>query len=259
MSAIVKKIGFLVPSSNTVLEPMTSAMVAPLHSVSLHFARLPVTEISLNENGLEQFQERRVVDAAELLAHARVDMVVWNGTAGSWLGLRHDERLCDAILQATGLPASTSTLAFHSIFKRMSVRRIGLVTPYTEDVQRQIVRVWADEGVDCVSERHLGVRDNFAFGEVSEDVIASMVQDVIEAGSEAVAIVCTNMRGARLAPILEAKFGVPVIDSVAVTLKACMDYLELSTAMLSGWGSIFDLPVEGNSLPSRQGIAEAAS
>jgi maleate isomerase len=102
----------------------------------------------------------------------------------------------------------------------LSLRKVGLVTPYSNDVQESIVRVWKSEGIDCVAERHLGLQDNFAFSEIKEDAIASMVHDVAKRGCEMVAIVCTNMRGARRAPILEAETGIPIIDSIAVTLNA---------------------------------------
>ena len=31
---------------------------------------------------------------SELLAHAKVDVIAWNGTSASWLGFDRDERLC---------------------------------------------------------------------------------------------------------------------------------------------------------------------
>ena len=39
------RIGILTPSSNTALEPLTTAIVAGLPDVSVHFARFTVTEI----------------------------------------------------------------------------------------------------------------------------------------------------------------------------------------------------------------------
>ena len=56
---------------------------------------------------------------------------------------------------------------------------------------------WRKAGVFCPAERHSGLRDNFAFAEVSERDIAEMARAVGQAGVDAVAIVCTNMRGRR--------------------------------------------------------------
>ena len=71
---------------------------------------------------------------------------------------------------------------------------------------------WRKAGVLCPAERHSGLRENFAFAEVSERDIVDMARAVGQAGVDAVAIVCTNMRGAGLAAELEAELGVPVYD-----------------------------------------------
>ena len=48
-------LGMLTPSSNTALEPLTSAMLGGLPEVSVHFGRFRVTEISLKDAALGQF------------------------------------------------------------------------------------------------------------------------------------------------------------------------------------------------------------
>ena len=87
-------LGMLTPSSNTALEPLISAMVAGAPNITAHFSRFPVTEIALDANVLAQFDDTKILDAAMLLAHAKVDVIAWNGTSGGWLGFDADERLC---------------------------------------------------------------------------------------------------------------------------------------------------------------------
>lgn len=70
------RIGMLTPSSNTALEPITAAMLALLPDVSADFARFRVTEISLGEQALRQFHIAPLLEAARLLADARVDVIV---------------------------------------------------------------------------------------------------------------------------------------------------------------------------------------
>ncbi|MCA3847958.1 MAG: Asp/Glu/hydantoin racemase, partial [Burkholderia sp.] len=127
-------LGMLTPSSNTSLEPLTSAMVAGLPGVSAHFARFPVTEISLTGQALGQFDDDKIIQAAMLLADAKVDVIAWNGTSSGWLGFEADERLCERITAATGIPATTSVLALNEILKKTNAHEFGLVTPYLDDV-----------------------------------------------------------------------------------------------------------------------------
>jgi maleate isomerase len=229
----------LTPSSNTVLEPVTMAMLAGLPDVTAHFSRFKVTEIALTELALGQFDDSEILRAAELLAHAKVDVIAWNGTSASWLGFDRDERLCQRIREATGISACTSVLAFREIFERTSARRIGLVTPYRSDVQSKIVTNWKASGFDCCSERHIGLQDNFSFAEVTEQEIAALVRAVGRDNCDAVAIVCTNMRGAGLAASLELELGIPVYDSIATTLWKSLDVAGVSPSRVEGWGRLF--------------------
>jgi maleate isomerase len=233
------RLGMLTPSSNTVLEPMTAAMLAGTPDISAHFSRFPVTEIALSDQALQQFDDRELLRAAELLAHAKVDVIGWNGTSAAWLGFGRDEQLCARIEQATGIVACSAVLAFRDLFAQRGIRRVGLVTPYLDDVQAKIIANWSATGLACTAEQHLRLQDNFSFADVTPDEIAAMTRAVARQGCDAVAIVCTNMRGAAIAPALEVELGVPVYDSVAVTLYQCLRMTGRDPRAIRGWGSLF--------------------
>jgi len=107
------RLGMLTPSSNTALEPVTYAMLSGVEGVSVHASRFRVTEIALSESAKAQFDHSEILRAAELLAHAKVDVIAWNGTSASWLGFDRDERLCERITEATGIRACTTVLALY--------------------------------------------------------------------------------------------------------------------------------------------------
>jgi maleate isomerase len=234
-----KRIGMLTPSSNTVLEPVTSAMLAGLSDVTPHFGRFRVTEISLSSAALAQFDLRPIVDAALLLADAKVDAIVWNGTSSGWLGLARDRDLCAAIATATGAKTGTSVLALAEILRRTGAARIGLVSPYLDEIQAKIVANFATEGFECVAERHLRDRGNFSFSQYSEATIADLVRDVAKAKPDAIAVFCTNMRGAPIVEALEAETGIPIYDSVATAVWAGLRAVDVAPSRVQGWGRLF--------------------
>lgn len=240
-SSAVARLGMLTPSSNTVLEPLTSAMLADMANVTAHFSRFCVTEIGLSPAALDQFAPEGILSAAELLADAKVDVIGWNGTSAAWLGFERDEALCAAITERTGIAACTSVLAFRDLFRMCGFRRIGLVTPYSADVQERIQANWRAAGFACTAERHLGLSNNFSFGEVGEEEISCMAREVAEEGCDVIAIVCTNLKGSALAPVLERKLGIPVLDSISVTLWKCLVLAGRDPAELSRWGGPFAL------------------
>jgi maleate isomerase len=232
-------LGMLTPSSNTVLEPVTQAMVAGLPEVSAHFSRFKVTEIALSASALAQFDDAEILRAAELLAHAKADVIAWNGTSSGWLGFEADHRLCARITAATGIKATTSMLALNEILERTGVKRLGLVTPYLDDVQEKIVANYARLGLSCAAERHLGLRDNFSFSEVPAERIRSMTMEVAKARPDAIAVVCTNLRGAPLVEALEREAGIPIYDSIATVIWKSLALAGVPPGRVEGWGRLF--------------------
>ncbi|MBR0680697.1 Asp/Glu/hydantoin racemase [Roseomonas eburnea] len=213
------RLGMLTPSSNTVLEPATAALLAATPHVTAHFQRLRVLSITLEGGSTGQFDPAPMVAAAELLADAKVHALCWNGTSGSWLGAAADRAVCAAITGQTGLPCTTATLALHDALRALGARRIGLVTPYLGSVQAAILDNLRAEGFAPAGERHLEDPGNFSFAEHSPALVEHMVREVAAEGCDAIAIHCTNFRGLDAAARVTS---VPVLDSVAVALWGAM-------------------------------------
>ncbi|MDX5377747.1 MAG: aspartate/glutamate racemase family protein [Halomonas sp.] len=236
-------LGMLTPSSNTVLEPFTAALLRDLFpDVTAHFQRFTVREISMRDEALAQFDPVPLLEAAGLLNDARMDVIAWSGTSASWLGFETDRRLCAAITEATGVPATTSVLALNEVLARTGVTRLGLVTPYLDDIQAAIVANYAAEGVEVVAERHLGDRGNFSFSEYDETTLAGLVREAAKDEPEAIAILCTNLRGAGIVSSLEQEIGIPIYDSVSVTVWKSLTLAGVSPARITDWGKLFQDP-----------------
>lgn len=233
------RIGMLTPSSNTVLEPVTMQMIKDLPDVTAHFSRFRVTAIGLDTAALSQFDDRPMLAAAELLADAKVDVIVWNGTSAGWLGLDSDRLLCERITKATGIKASTSVLALFDIMRKRQETRIGLATPYTPDVQAAIVKSFAEEGIEIICERHQGIRDNFSFSQVSPEAISEMVASLASSQPDSIAVFCTNLAAAPLVDSLERKYDMAIHDTVATAIHGAMSLVGYDVGRVSGFGRMF--------------------
>ncbi|KAF6821108.1 asp glu racemase [Colletotrichum plurivorum] len=233
------RLGILTPSSNTSLEPLTQAIVASLPNVSVHFSRFRVLKISLDDDGLSQFQNDTIVAAAQLLADAEVDMIGWSGTSSGWLGFEADEKLCADITAATGIPATTSVLALNKAVKAFGVTDLGLVTPYTDDVQEAIIRNYSSIGVDCSKESHLRISKNSTFAAVDEPTLDRMVGEVAGKGVQAITTFCTNLRAAQRVAHWEEKYKIPVFDTVATVVWDMLEACEVDMTPLRSEGMLF--------------------
>ena len=234
-------IGMLTPSSNTVLEPVTSNILAAIPHASAHFGRFRVTEIALSDRALAQFATDELLRAASLLADARCQVIAWNGTSSGWLGFEADHALCREIEAVTGARACTSVLALNEALALVGARRIGLVTPYLPEVQDRIIATYASIGIEVVAESHLGLSENFAFSEVDEATIEAGIFRVAEARPDAIVVFCTNLRGAPLAARMEAVLGIPVYDTIATAVWQSLLLCGEDPARIEDWGSLFRL------------------
>ncbi|RDB42689.1 Asp/Glu/hydantoin racemase [Halomonas sp. DQ26W] len=236
-------LGMLTPSSNTVLEPYTAALLQELFPrVTAHFQRFTVKETALSGRAQVQFDPTPQLEAARLLNDAQMDVIAWSGTSGSWLGFETDRQLCDAITETTGVPATSSVLALNEILARTGVTRLGLVTPYLSDIQAAIVANYAAEGIEVMAERHLNDRGNFSFSEYDEATLAGLVREVAQSHPQAITLLCTNMRGAAIVPALEQELGIPIYDSVSVAVWKSLRLAGEDTTSIQGWGGLFQDP-----------------
>ena len=230
------RIGMLTPSSNSVVEPWCYKIIGSIENVSVHFGRIEVLWIDDKEASLSQFYDENMIKGFELLSHVKPMVIGWNGTSASWLGLERDRILIDIIKKRTGCRVVTSTLSIIDALTALNIRKIGLVTPYIDSIQRKIINNFELEQLECVSERHFNMTDNFSFGEISESKITNAVEDVISEGAEAVIILCTNLAGAGIISTLEKRTGVPILDSVVLTIWGAFRSIGLSTNYLVNWG-----------------------
>jgi maleate isomerase len=233
------RLGVLTPSSNTALEPLTSALVGGLSGASVHFSRFKVTEIALDDRALGQFDDSKILAAAELLADAKVDAIGWSGTSSGWLGFDADLRLCERIRERTGIPATTAVLALNELLALRDVKRLAFVTPYTDDVQARIVANYRALGIDVVAERHLGIRVNHDFAKVDPQNLLALMREVAQHKPQAITTFCTNLRAASMAQQVERELGVPLLDTVSTTVWGLLRAAAVSTEQVTGWGELF--------------------
>jgi maleate isomerase len=222
-ASVCRRIGMLIPSSNTVVEPEMMRLVPQDGTASLHFSRLPVTTISADPDSTRQFEHEAMLQAALLLADARVERIAWVGTAASWLGPARDEEFVRAFQARSGIPATTSVIAINRRLQQLGARRLGLVTPYIAALEGQIVSNYRSMGIEVVAARRLDLTVNTDYAEVSEDRIEGMVRELLPAAPDAVVIMCTNLRFGARSRKLQRDLAIPIIDSVAATVDACLD------------------------------------
>lgn len=219
------RIGIVLPSSNTVVEPLAAEMLAGT-GITAHFSRLGVYDVALDPVSKAQFELQAHVDAARLLADAKVDVIVWGGTSASWLGSIHDQTFCDSVVAQTGIPTTSCVLQMNRLLRDSANHRLGLVTPYTEDVHKQIIENYKLMGYECTGSENVGGAISNDFANIPEDLLAKMVHKAGLSKPDLIFIMCTNLHGAVIAHSLTTELRIPVIDSAAASIEAGLSLLQ---------------------------------
>lgn len=173
--------------------------------------------------------------------HLQVDAIGWSGTSAGWLGFDKDEKLCQYLTEQFRVPATTSTLALNKILKLARVEKLGLVTPYTPEMNKLIMDNYAGIGYTITPDRakNLSITRNWDIAEVGTEKLTEMVKEVVETGADAVTTFCTNWNAAHLVEDWEKQFGVPVFDSVSTVVWDLCRLTDVDMTGASHWGKMF--------------------
>ena len=242
----LKKVGFITPSSNTALEPLTMAMTDQISDrISTHFSRVPVKTLTLGSQDVDQFQTKTMVDAAALLSDGGLDAILWNGTSGSWTGkgFEADVTLCDEIERLTGVSASTASLAQVDVLKHYGIKRLGLAVPYVEEPTHKIIETYGRHGFTTVKSARLDETENVVIANTPFARIKQLLRDADAPDAECIVVACTNLPATVVLDEMEAELGKPIFDSIAVTLWKALQMTGIAVP-LHGWGRLLrDNPV----------------
>lgn len=236
-----KRIGMIVPSSNTVVEPICNRIFAGLEdTVTVHYARLEVVNVSMNEDSTKQFASNAMLHAAKQLAQAKVDAILWNGTAGSWLGIERDRAICAEMEQETGIKVSTASLGMVNCYRDFHINRLHLVTPYIKKMNDAIIQEYEKLGLTIAGVTGLGIIDNTEIGSVPVAQLEQLCNNTNAVAGEGIAVVCTNLAAAWKAMEIEAQTGAVLIDSVTAAVREALQLVGLEHLPLHGWGKLLD-------------------
>lgn len=230
MTDWIARLGFIVPSWNTVMEYETARMAPP--GVSLHFARISHT------SDAEEVLVKMVDEAphvAETLAHATVDAICFGCTGGSFVRPDSDRLIVERIRERTGTPATTTSAALVEALQAVGARRVAIASPYPVWLNERLSGLLKRNGLEVLAARGLG-DDRPAKHPPQKAAELAREANVPEA--DAVFISCTNFRSLEIIEPLETELKKPVISSNTSALWKMLRMVG-SRAVVPGAGQLF--------------------
>lgn len=233
------RIGLIVPSSNTVVEPDFARNLP--RGATLHTARMFLSETT--EAAERVMITQYVPQAVRDLASLYPDVVAFACTSGgAVLGADGEARLIENISRETGARVVSTNEAVKSRLERYQPERVAVITPYVDELNQRIRAGLEGRGLNLVHCSGLGITENYTLAGVPPAGILAYAQEQLaDVRFDLLFVSCTNFRGVEARPLLMERFGVPVVTSNQATIEATLEALGLAPpagSELAGAGSL---------------------
>ena len=208
------KVGLILPSANTVTEPLFYAL-AP-QGVSFHSSRTFITG-----TGVEDIMamEKEKGKAVRELATARLGCIIDCCTAsGVRRGLEADKAFCSGIEQDTGIRATSTLQAVVEALEVLELRRLVIAGPYPEEMDELEESFFEKNGFSVLNIQGLGIEEGWRMAQVSPREIYHLCTDAWDTRAEGLFISCMNLNPMPVIQALELDLKVPVVSSNSATL-----------------------------------------
>lgn len=234
----MKRIGVLYPSGGYSEGELHKILP---DGVSLHVTRIPMAKNPTYEVGLHMADN--VEDPARLLADARVDIIAFSCTLGSFIkGKGYDQEIMNRITQATGIPATTMTTAVVAGLRVLDIKKLVMVAPYVDRIIQTEKAFLEDEGMQMLNYRGLGLDDVDDMYNLEPSYWYNLVKKMREPKADGYFMSCGGVRVVDIIEQLEADLGKPVVSSNQAMVWHCLRKIGIQEPR-DGFGRLLKTPL----------------
>lgn len=213
----MQRVGLLVPSVNTVVEPEFWRLVPG--TATVHSARMRNSTCDVEDSRQMLVHAER---AADEVGSALVDVVAFACTASSFVDGRDGEAALHRLISAAAnAPAITTSGAVAEALTSLGSRRVALYTPYPAELNDHEEEFLATHSIETVCAYGLGITEAVEIADVTSNELRDFVDAQPPPGdADTVFLSCTNLATFEVIRPLQAAYGVPVVSSNSATFAA---------------------------------------
>ena len=247
-AAPVRRIGMIVPSSNTTMETEIPELLRRQSlktgdRFTFHSARLRLRQVT--PEALTAMNEL-AIGAVAALCDAEVDALMYACLVSTPFGAASpaiEARLVEAARRATAgsntLPPAivSSAAALVAALQSLGAERIALVAPCRKELTAQIAAAIAGHGIAVVQTHSRGLVDNAAIGRLGTDELLAIAGELDLADADALVLsACMQMPSLDILDDVEQALGLPVISAATASTHLLLERLGLEPRIeRSGW------------------------
>jgi maleate isomerase len=211
------KLGYVVPSWNTVVEYETTRMLPA--GVSAHFSRITHTDDSPASlrHMADQFPAH-----LELLSHAKVDAICYACTGASLFRGRKDDLADIARHRSGGMLVISVASALVEAAQHLGLSRVAVAAPYEKWLLDCLVTYIEDAGLQVANAVGLGEQANVAH---SPQAAVDLALRAWTPRADGLILSCGNFRSLESIPEIERRTGKPMVGSNSAALWSALSGL----------------------------------
>ena len=223
-------IGLIALASDSVIEPELRRFL-PIDGVGMHVNRIPMPKV-VSIDTLGGMAEDIASTTHGLMPDGRLDVIAFGCTSGAMtIGAA---KVAELIQKARpGVSCTDPISAGLKGLRALDCRRIGLITPYVDSVNRVVENYIREQGMEIVVKGSFNQAGDPQICRIPPNAILEAGAQLKEADIDALFVSCTALRTSSIIQKLESTLGKPVVASNQALAWDCL--------RLSG----FTDPVEG--------------
>ena len=215
--------GVLIPSTNTTVEIEYSRLLPP--DLQVHVGRLA----SSGNGPFSPSLDEDIDHQARLLGTARVEVLSLAQTSASLFAENYDANVTQRMSKAAGVPAITSAQAIGEAVRALGLRRIALVSPYSQQVIERARQYYQGRyGLEVLAMEGFAASDSYMIGKLGPENARDAFTRIDRAEIEALVVPGGNFPTMSFVPEWEREFGKPVITTNQAALWAMMRIMRVA-------------------------------
>jgi maleate cis-trans isomerase len=212
------KVGLMVPENNTTMQVELAAWLPKGSTVTT--VKIPRGQGLLTKETVPAYRDSAVALARQHFSKQDFDLIAYGCTAAGFiLGPAGDADLQARLTAATGLPVVTTARAMVSTLQSEGAKRIAVVTPYQDAVNRQLEAFLNDGGIRVVRMATFRAPDVVALGRITAEQVRDLARATMGPDCDALFIGCSQLPTHKILAGLQAEFARPAWSSIRATAR----------------------------------------
>jgi maleate cis-trans isomerase len=208
------KVGLIVPMNNTTMAREITGWLPP--GSELEVLRIPRGKGLITPDVLPEYV-RSTLDLAAGMSKD-LDVIAYGCTAAGFVaGPEGEARLAQDLQTVTGTAVVTTARSMVLALRELGARRIALVSPYSESVNRALMKFLDEDEIEVEELASFNAADVDALGRITEDEVADLARRTMTDSCDVMFIACSQLPTFGVLDSLSAEFGRPVMSSIKAT------------------------------------------